>query len=598
MSDTSVRPYQRLPMPMPCDFDPSDDEPDYFYNNFVHHFIPDMLRMTTTGLNIDQKAVEELRTTIDKVLDSVTETLASSAVIAEYQEKRYPKLFAKYKEETLKSIRTVTDYTKPYNNKNIVHRTYLVNCYLEDNEHNQDTKEKWTVKELKDYNLWIQSSFIDRVISNQIEATNVYAVSAMVDLAEDKLELWNRPRYNKVEQGITVPPFNPASSLNKKEFFEMVGSSVLSRSKDTGEASWGRKEIEVLLKETPEGDLKNVLQAFIDHSFSGIIKNNFLSAFDSYTIDDVLYGNIKLFGAKSFRNTSNSPNLLNMPSSGSIYAKPLKKCFIPPKGMLVYAIDYSALEDRVIANLSGDVNKLSVFTDGIDGHSLAAIFYDPKEAENIVGKFKSIPEAAKKLKKMVDAEIEIAIKFRQKYKATSFGLAYGKFPDSDSGGIITQKIFDSYHKELYPQITKYRENYVLPYTKENGYIHLGLGCRLLSDNAETDIRTLNNATCQFWSILTLIAINELNYRIYKEGLEHSIQVTSTIYDSVYLNVENDSSVIKWLNDTLVEIMNVNYIKGEIVHNECVGEIGTDWSNLKRLNNNASIQDIKTLLLDL
>ena len=53
-----MRPYQHLPMPMPKDFDPGVEEPDFFYNNFVKHFIPDMIQLMDTGLHIDQDAVE------------------------------------------------------------------------------------------------------------------------------------------------------------------------------------------------------------------------------------------------------------------------------------------------------------------------------------------------------------------------------------------------------------------------------------------------------------------------------------------------------------------------------------------------------------
>ena len=59
--------------------------------------------------------------------------------------------------------------------------------------------------------------------------------------------------------------------------------------------------------------------------------------------------------------------MLNAPSSNSNFSGPIKKCFKAPKGYIVAAIDFAALEDRVVANLSEDENKLNLFLKGVDG---------------------------------------------------------------------------------------------------------------------------------------------------------------------------------------------------------------------------------------
>jgi len=263
--------------------------------------------------------------------------------------------------------------------------------------------------------------------------------------------------------------------------------------------------------------------------------------------------------------------------------------------MLIYAIDLSALEDRVIANLSGDENKSNIFLEGLDGHSLNACGYFPDEVAAEIGKFETTLETVKAFMEANFAKNKIVAAIRQKSKAPTFKLAYGGFPDADKGGVITKEIFDNYHNVLYPDITRYREEYVLATTMFQGYIHLGLGCRIYSDDPKGDIRTLHNATVQFWSILTLIAINEMNHRIREAGLEDKIQVCSTIYDSIYFYVEEDAETVKWLNDNAVEVLCVDYLEDQVVKNEAEGEIGKNWSDLRAVPNNASIKTVEDII---
>ena len=108
---------------------------------------------------------------------------------------------------------------------------------------------------------------------------------------------------------------------------------------------------------------------------NSIIKNNFVKAFKNNTINDRLYGSYNLFGTKSCRLTSNDPNLLNMPSTGRIYAKKIKQCFRAEKNHIFCMTDFSTLEDKIIANLSRDKNKCSIFLDDLDGHCLNSYYY-------------------------------------------------------------------------------------------------------------------------------------------------------------------------------------------------------------------------------
>jgi hypothetical protein len=594
------RPYELLPLPLPAEYDPSEKDLNYFHDNFASAFIPDMIQMMSHGLHIDRRAVEKLRSTINTVLADVTKKLNRNPTVKKYQELRAKNLQAKHRVTATASVRQLSDFTKEYNPKDITHRTWVVNHFLKHYADPSKVKDKWAIKDIKNLQIWVKSPFLDNIL-NKVDISNYpYTLRGMVDLAEYKLELWNRPRYESANQPVAVPDFNPGSAIQKQELFEMLKLEPLSVSKKTGNASWGRDQLEELQRMTTNSDLLKLLQSLIDFSFSGIIKTNFLKAFDSYTVDGVLHGNVKLFGAKSFRLTSNSPNLLNAPSTGSIYAKPLKKCFIASDGRVIYTADLSALEDRVIANLSKDVNKLALFLEGLDGHSLSACYYFKERVEALVGLFDNFKNASRLLKALVDKKHAEAKQVRQDSKPVSFGLAYGAFPPKVSQAIRclleeAERIFDVYHQELFPGITEYREEYVLKTAQTQGYIHLGLGCRMYTSNPDKEIRSISNATVQFWSILTLIAVNELNHRIREAGLEDRMDIQSTIYDSIYVDVDNDPEVIKWLNDNIIEVMCVQYLEDEQIHNEAEGEIGKNWGELTAVPNNATVEEISTIL---
>jgi hypothetical protein len=52
----------------------------------------------------------------------------------------------------------------------------------------------------------------------------------------------------------------------------------------------------------------------------------------------------------------------NLPSTGSIYAKPIKRCFSAPTGWLLCSADFASLEDRISALTTKDSNKLRVYS--------------------------------------------------------------------------------------------------------------------------------------------------------------------------------------------------------------------------------------------
>lgn len=583
--------------------------PEQFYDNVVKPLIPHIIDITLQGIKIDQSAVERLRTTIDEILADVQTEISSNPIIIKFQKEQFVIEKNKYIQDQVSKQRSYLYYLKEYKASDMTHRSYHVNTILErfpnatvvNNSQLPNGKLKWSVKDIKELanDNDDLAELLTPIISKTTYEQHYDVIAAMKNLAFDKMSLYNRKYQqniiNVTEEDI-MKPFNPASSVQKRKLFESLKIPCEQYSKETGEPSWSRDEIERVNKETTDESVRALTKSFIDHSFSAIIRANFLAAFDKYTIDGTLYGNLKVGGAKSFRLTSNKPNLLNMPSSASIYAKPLKKCLVAPEGFLVATADFAALEDRVIANISKDPNKIAVFLEGLDGHSLAACYYFKEEIEVLIGPYTDYKDAARKLKVLVDEGNSEAKSIRQKSKPISFGLAYGAHPPkvAQSIGCSIEEatvIYDRYHNELFKYITAYRENVVMPTAFKEKKVYLGLGLTLKTDNPSRDIRTLSNATIQFWSVLTLIALAKVNERIKEDGLEDDIQCISTIYDSIYYNCRNDAKIIQWLNVELVKAMVVPFMEDQVVQNDANMEIGPNWAELYELEQDASQEDI-------
>ena len=82
------------------------------------------------------------------------------------------------------------------------------------------------------------------------------------------------------------------------------------------------------------------------------------------------------------RLSSSDPNLQNIPIRGED-GKEIRKAFIPEPGCLFFSADYSQIELRVMAHLSGDENMIAVFRDGKDLHAATAATIYKKDIHDV-----------------------------------------------------------------------------------------------------------------------------------------------------------------------------------------------------------------------
>lgn len=594
---SAYSPWSLLPAPVPSTVNPDES---YFYHNVVKHLIPTTIQLMNTGLPIDLNRVEQLEIELDAIIAEVHTTLAGNTHIQTYLQSRYSSQIAEYQALQQSRLKPPSDFLVPFDPKKLEHRSYFMHFYAtaQGLPLPADTLptgiSKWTARDVQ--KLSASRPILQRLISNQLRPSETDP--AMQLYAQHKADLRNKSTHDKINTPtITYPTFNPSSPIQKGELFTMLGLKSEATSKTTGSDKWDRSQLERLLKESTDPILTELLQALIDFSFAAIVRNNFIEAFYNYTVDGRLHGSYKLFGALSFRFTSSSPNMLNAPSTGSRFAKPIKKCFIAPEGYLVAAIDFASLEDRVLASLTNDMGKCEIYEQDLDSHAYNCIGYYPDEvSKHMALTGNKVVDAREFMRLVNDGNKELKA-IRQKSKPVTFKCAYLGMPDADKGGAITEEIYNNYHKVLYPSIMQQVNDYILPTLREKGKIHLGLGCYLKSDNPDRDVRSVNNALNQFWSILSLLTMHKLNIEIDAAGYTNDIFITSSVYDSIYLCVKKDATIIKWLNDNIIPIMTKDFVVNQRIKNLAALNLGTSWADVENIELpvDADLKYIETIL---
>ena len=148
------------------------------------------------------------------------------------------------------------------------------------------------------------------------------------------------------------------------------------------------------------------------------------------------------------RLSSIEPNLQNIPIR-SEYGRLIRKAFLPEENSIIMSSDYSQIELRVFAHLSGVSELINAFNDGIDIHTKTAmdIFNVPDEG--------------------------VTKNMRRQAKAVNFGILYGisSYGLSEDLGISVKEAKDFINKyfETYPGVKDYM-NSEIEEAKKNGYV--------------------------------------------------------------------------------------------------------------------------------
>lgn len=221
------------------------------------------------------------------------------------------------------------------------------------------------------------------------------------------------------------------------------------------------------------------------------------------------------------RLSSSNPNLQNIPIRDE-YGKEVRKAFIPDDGCLFFSADYSQIELRIMAHLSGDENLIEAFEAGNDIHAATA---------------------AKIFKKPIE---DISPDERRKAKTANFGIIYGisifglaermQVPRAEA-----KELIDGYFA-TYKKVKEYMDKSI-DMARDKGYTEtiMGRRCFLPDINSHNSVvrgyaeRNAINAPIQGSAAdIIKIAMINVDNRMQKENLKSKMILQ--VHDELNFNV--------------------------------------------------------------
>ena len=399
--------------------------------------------------------------------------------------------------------------------------------------------------------------------------------------------------------------FNPNSNPQMQDLlYKFMDLPVIDYTKNKAPAT-GADTIEKLINHTTDKAFVAALKALHGYSKVSKILSSFIPAFKNAPLAPdgyhYLFGSFNLGGTKSGRLSSSNVNLQQLPSTGSPYAKLIKKCFIAMKGWLFVGADSASLEDRISALTTKDSNKLKVYTDGFDGHSLRAWNYFPEA-------YAGIPETPEAINGTKHTHGE----WRQESKAPTFALTYDGtwvtlVNNCGFSEELAKSIEANYH-EMYAESDLWKQGQINQ-ASIDGYVTGAFGLKLRTPmlkqvilnnsktpyEAQAESRTAGNMLGQSWGLLNSRASIEVLNQVRNSKHALNIRPCAQIHDAVYYYIRDDIETLTYLNDIVGTAM-AWQDHPDIWHEEVKlsGELDIfypNWSEATTLPNGATQEQI-------
>ena len=279
-----------------------------------------------------------------------------------------------------------------------------------------------------------------------------------------------------------------------------------------------------------------------------------------------LHASLVQAGTTTGRMSSQEPNVQNIPIKTEL-GKRIRNAFIAGEGFTLASFDYSQIELRVAAFLSGDKKLVEIFKNGGDAHSAAAsaIFKVPVDK--------------------VDYEM------RRRAKVINFGVMYGMGVNALRQNLGTdraeaQKFYNDYF-ETFSGLAEYLDK-VKAETARRGYTETFFGRRRYFEGINSKLpfiramaeRMAINAPIQGTEAdIVKLAMIEIDRFIREDNLSEDVYMLLQVHDELLFEIRSDraETVAKKIQQIMENIIDPAKILGV----KCVAEysLGTNWGEL-------------------
>ncbi len=283
--------------------------------------------------------------------------------------------------------------------------------------------------------------------------------------------------------------------------------------------------------------------------------------------DDRLHAKFIQTGTTTGRMASQEPNLQNIPIKTDL-GRAIRTAFIAGKGFKLCAFDYSQIELRIAAFMSGDKNMIDIFRSGEDFHTSVASRV-----------FKISPD-------------KVTPEMRRHAKTINFGIIYGMGVSALKQGLGTsreeaQNFYNDYFK-TFPELAAYLDG-VKAETAQRGYTETYFGRRRYFEGIKSKLpfiraaaeRMAINAPIQGTGAdITKLALIKVEDFVKKEGLENDVFPIIQVHDELVYEIRTEkiAELTKDIKEIMQTVIKPEKIQGIIL--ESSAHIGDNWGELK------------------